>query len=177
MKRAGSKVPFVTAGILAAASFFLAAAAEPPKSGKPASPPAPKAKAKAPSEAKESPGLPAPDYLSETARALLRKKMDRHGLDARDLMLGVTLLRYDVAQGAAQRIASEPRLVRPVAGGEDDLNAALPERFFVLQDEARMRAQAVAAAAGKHDDKALAESYGLLVQTCVACHSVYLKRQ
>lgn len=175
MKHTGSKVPFAIAGMLAATSFLLASAAEPPKSGKPASPAAPKAKA--PADAKEPPGLAAPDYLSEAARTLLRKKMERHGLDAKELMFGVTLLRYDVAEGAAQRIASEPRLVRPTPGGEDDPIAALPERFFVLQDEARMRAQAVAAAAGKHDDKALAESYGLLVQTCVSCHSVYLKRQ
>jgi cytochrome c556 len=32
-------------------------------------------------------------------------------------------------------------------------------------------------AAEKRDDKALAESYGLLVQTCVSCHAVYLKPQ
>jgi hypothetical protein len=177
MKHTGPKVPFVIAGVLAATSFLLASAAEPPKSGKPTSAAAPKARAKTPADAKGEPGLPAPDYLSETARALLRKKMDRHGLDAKDLMFGVTLLRYDVAKDAAQRIASEPRLVRPVAGGEDDLNAALPERFFVLQDEARLRAQAVAAAASNRDDKALAESYGRLVETCVSCHSVYLKRQ
>jgi ribosomal protein S18 acetylase RimI-like enzyme len=47
----------------------------------------------------------------------------------------------------------------------------LPERFFVLQDESRNHAQAVATAAGKKDDKALAESYGRLVETCVACQS------
>ncbi|WP_239014170.1 cytochrome c [Archangium violaceum] len=91
------------------------------------------------------------------------------------MMFGVTLLRHDVARAAAQRIASEPRLVRPEVGGEDDPGTFLPERFFVLQDEVRMRAQAVAASAEKRDDKALAESYGLLVQTCVSCHSVYLK--
>ena len=92
-------------------------------------------------------------------------------------MFAVTLLQYDAANASAQRISSEPRLVRPVAGGEDDLNALLPERFFVLQDEARSRAQAVATAAEKKDDKALADSYGRLVETCVSCHSAYLKRQ
>lgn len=122
-------------------------------------------------------GLPTPDYIPESARALLRKKMERHGQDARELMFGVTLLQYDVAKAAAQRISSEPRLVRPIAGGEDDLNALLPERFFVLQDESRTRAQAVATAAEKKDDKALADSYGRLVETCVACHSAYLNRQ
>jgi hypothetical protein len=173
MKHARSRLPLLLAGVLSAGVFLHAAAAEPekPRSGAPAKAKAPEKKGPAPE------GLPTPDYLPDTARALLRKKMDRHGLDARELMYGVTLLRYDVARGAAQRIASEPRLSRPTPGGEDDLNTALPERFFVLQDEARLRAQALMAAAEKRDDKALAESYGLLVQTCVSCHSVYLKPQ
>lgn len=162
----------VLVGCLSAGFLFHASAAEPEK---PRGSSAPK-KAK-PSEARAGPGLPAPDYLPESARGLLRKKMERHGQDARDLMFGVTLLQYDVARAAALRISAEPRLVRPIAGGEDDLNALLPERFFVLQAEARTRAQAIAAAAEKKDDKALAEGYGRLMETCVSCHSAYLKRQ
>jgi hypothetical protein len=169
MKLFRSRRPFVLAGLLSAGFLFHASAAEPtkPKSGQ---------SSKKASDAK-GPGLPTPDYIPETARALMRKKMERHGQDARDLMFAVTLLQYDAAKASAQRISSEPRLVRPVAGGEDDLNALLPERFFVLQDEARSRAQAVATAAEKKDDKALADSYGRLVETCVSCHSAYLKRQ
>jgi hypothetical protein len=164
MTRARYGIPLVLL-----AGFLASAQPEKPKGGG-----APRPKA---GEAKGNPGLPAPDYLPESARALLRKKMARHGQDARDLMFGVTLLRYDVARAAAQRIASEPRLERPAAGSEDEPAAFLPERFFVLQDEARRRAQAVAAAAEKKDDQALAESYGLLLQTCVSCHSAYLKRE
>jgi len=93
------------------------------------------------------------------------------------LVFGVTLLQYDMARAAAQRISAEPRLVRPIVGGDEDLNALLPERFFVLQDEARLRAQAIATAAEKRDNKALAESYGRLMETCVACHAAYLHRQ
>lgn len=163
MKLARYSIPLVVlAGFLAAAQPAKPKAASAPKKA---------------GGAKENPGLPAPDYLPESARALLRKKMARHGQDARDLMFGVTLLRYDVARAAAQRIASEPRIDRPAAGSEDEPAAFLPERFFVLQDEARRRAQAVAAAAEKKDDPALAESYGLLLQTCVSCHSAYLKRE
>ena len=169
MKLFRSRRPFVLAGLLSAGFFFHAAAAEPTK------PKSSQASKKA-TDAKV-PGLPTPDYIPETARALLRKKMERHGQDARELMFAVTLLQYDVAKAAAQRISSEPRLVRPIAGGEDDLNALLPERFFVLQDESRNRAQAVATAAEKKDDKALADSYGRLVETCVSCHSSYLNRQ
>jgi hypothetical protein len=169
MKLLRSHRLFVLAGLLSAGFFFHASAAEPPK-------PKGSQSSKKASEAK-GPGLPTPDYIPETARALLRKKMERHGQDARDLMFGVTLLQYDMAKAAAQRISSEPRLVRPIAGGEDDLNALLPERFFVLQDESRTRAQAVAIAAEKKDDKALADSYGRLMETCISCHSAYLNRQ
>ncbi|HYI02031.1 hypothetical protein [Hyalangium sp.] len=169
MKLSRCRLPLVLAGLLSAGFLFHASAAEPakPKSGQ---------AAKKGGEVK-TPGLPTPNYIPEAARPLLRKKMERHGEDARDLMFGVTLLQYDAAKAAAQRISSEPRLVRPIVGGEDDLNTLLPERFFVLQDEARNRAQAVATAADKKDDKALAESYGRLVETCVACHSAYLNRQ
>jgi hypothetical protein len=168
MKRLRSRRPFILAGLLCAGFVFHASADTPkPKNGQ---------AAKKATDTK-GPGLPTPDYIPETARALLRKKMERHGQDARDLMFAVTLLQYDAAKASAQRISSEPRLVRPIAGGEDDLNALLPERFFVLQDEARSRAQAVATAAEKKDDKALADSYGRLVETCVSCHSSYLNRQ
>jgi hypothetical protein len=169
MKRSRFGISLVLAGSLSAGFLLHASAAEPEK------PKSTHFKKKA-TDAKVL-SLPTPDYLPETARALLRKKMERHGQDARDLMFGVTLLQYDMARTAAQRISAEPRLVRPIAGGEDDLNALLPERFFVLQDEARLRAQAVATAAEKRDDKALGESYGRLMETCVACHSAYLKRE
>ncbi len=42
------------------------------------------------------------------------------------------LMRHCTAEDA-DRIASETKLARPVTGGEDDLNAALPERFFLLR--------------------------------------------
>lgn len=119
--------------------------------------------------------LPTPDYLPEEARLAVNRKMQRHGQDAVELMMAVTLLQYDVAEAAAQRIATEPRLARPVAGGEDDVNAALPERFFVLQDEVRLRAEQLRAAAEKKDDKELARALGQLTTTCVGCHSAYLR--
>jgi hypothetical protein len=171
MKRSAVRKSLMLVGLLSTGFLFHASAAEPakPKSSSPA-------KKKA-AEPKATPGLPAPDYLPESARGLLRKKMERHGEDARDLMFGVTLLQYDMARAAAQRISAEPRFVRPIAGGEGDLNALLPERFFVLQDEARLRAQAIATAAEKRDHKALAESYGKLMETCVSCHAAYLHRE
>src|SRR5688572_19267802 len=106
MKRSRFGIPLVLAGFLSAGFLLRASAAEPEK---PKSTSSSKAKPKdTATDAK--PGLPAPDYLPEAARALLRKKMERHGQDARDLMFGVTLLQYDMARAAAQRISSEPRL-------------------------------------------------------------------
>ena len=78
--------------------------------------------------------LPTPDYLPPLARQLLRKRMERHGRDLSRLVLAVTVLQRDVVKSIAGDIATEPRISRPLAEGRDDLNAALPERFFVLQD-------------------------------------------
>ncbi len=118
--------------------------------------------------------LPSPDYLPPLARKLLRKRMERHGRDQYRLVLAVTLLQRQVVKSLATGIAEEPRIVRPIAEGQDDLNAALPERFFVLQDALRLRAKDLANAASKQDDASLAKAFGQLVEVCVGCHSAYL---
>jgi hypothetical protein len=120
-------------------------------------------------------GLGAPGYLNGTARMLLKKRMERHGKDMLLLTQAVVLLDRDAAKRLATQVAEEPRLTRPIAGGEDDLNTSLPERFFVLQDELRVKAKAVAEATTKADDVALAARTGELIQTCVTCHSTYLE--
>src|SRR2546425_166850 len=84
-----------------------------------------------------------PDYLPVLARQLLRKRMERHGDDMMQVVIAVTLLQRERARAIAEDVASEPRLTRPIAGGADDLNAALPNQIFVLQDELRMRARAL----------------------------------
>lgn len=120
-------------------------------------------------------GLGAPGYLSPMARQLLKRRMGRHGKDMLELVQSVVLLDRDNAGRLATQVAEEPRLTRPIAGGEDDLNASLPERFFVLQDELRVKAKSVAEAARKSDDVTLATRTGEMMQTCVGCHSTYLE--
>jgi len=120
--------------------------------------------------------LPQPDYLSEEARQALRRRMERHGEVMVQLLLSMTLLQHEVAQGAAERIASEPPFQRPQPGGEDELGA-LPERFFTLQLQLRNRAKELVAAAKAKDDAKLAASFGQLAETCVQCHSAYLRPQ
>ena len=167
MKHSAIRRSLVLVGILSTGVLFQAFAGGTPQS---------KGSTKE-AQPRDAMGLPTPDYLPEMARDLLRRKMERHGKDAKDLMFGVTLLQYELARTAAQSISAEPRLVRPTAESSDaELNKLLPERFFVLQDEARVRAQAVAAAATKRDNQALAQSYGRLMETCVSCHAAYLHR-
>jgi cytochrome c553 len=115
--------------------------------------------------------------LSELARQLLRRRMERHGRDLNQLASAVVLLKRDVVAANAQAIVSEPRIVRPLPDARDELNSALPERFFVLQDELRERAKALADTTRAADDKALAESYGRMITTCVACHALFLPRE
>jgi hypothetical protein len=115
-----------------------------------------------------------PPALPELARQLLRRRMERHGKDAPVLWTAVTLLQRDVVAELATNIASEPRLVRPTFGHTDELNTQLPERFFVLQDVVRDRAKALAQAARGGSDEELAQAFGRLAETCVACHSAFL---
>ncbi|MEW5740328.1 MAG: cytochrome c [Myxococcota bacterium] len=121
-------------------------------------------------------GLRQPEYLNELARQLLRQRMTRHGKDMTRLVQAVLLLEKDVAKDLAQAIASEPRITRPSPGASDELNSALPEQFFVRQDELRERAKALAQAAAQGgSDDALAVRLGELTRTCVGCHSAYLQ--
>lgn len=135
----------------------------------------PKTKKAPPAQEPSSPGLQAPDYLNELARKLLKERMTRHGRDMSRLVQAVVLLERDVARDLAQSIANEPRITRPVPGATDELNAALPEQFFVRQDELRERAKALAAAAKSGKDDELAARLGDVMRTCVGCHSAYLE--
>lgn len=128
-----------------------------------------------PAQDPSSPGLKAPDYLNELARQLLKERMTRHGRDMSRLVQAVVLLERDVSKDLAQSIANEPRITRPIPGSTDELNAALPEQFFVRQDELRERAKALAAAAKTGKDDELAARLGDLMRTCVGCHSAYLE--
>lgn len=115
-----------------------------------------------------------PEYLSDLARQILRRRMERHGKDMTHLMTGVVLLKREVVETLSQSIASEPRITRPLPDSRDELNAALPEKFFVLQDELRERAKTLAEASRSKDDKQLGEAFSRLTQTCIACHSAFL---
>lgn len=113
--------------------------------------------------------------LPPQAREVLRSRMERHGAEMTVLMATVVLLDYEAAEALALDIAREPRLGRPMPSETDTLNALLPPRFFDLQDQLLQRAEATAAAARLRDDAGLARAFSALGETCVSCHSAYLR--
>jgi hypothetical protein len=117
--------------------------------------------------------LPAPATLDPAIRQVLKTKMGRHDLQMQALLSRVVLLDDDGIARAAGAVFDEPSLARPVAG--DELNAALPERFFALQDDVRRIARQLVIASQAHDRAAVAEQFGTLAKTCVACHEAYLQ--
>lgn len=118
-------------------------------------------------------GLPPPGYLSPVLYELLHRRMERHAADMSRLVNLVVLLRYDEISAISESIATEPRLSRPLPGEMEDLNAQLPERFFLLQEQLRERARALTEAARAKNDAALSAAFGRLTEACVACHAAY----
>jgi hypothetical protein len=112
--------------------------------------------------------------LPNLVRELLQERMADHGDEMQLLLEAVLMLNPDLAQQVARQIAGQPILSRPISGEPDTVNAEIPKAFFRLQEQLRTRARAVGAAASSGDSRRLAKSTGSLIQTCVACHSVYL---
>jgi hypothetical protein len=118
-------------------------------------------------------GLAPPQYLPASARAILRGRMASHAQDMGALMSAIMVLHYDDIQQRANDIALDARFARPMTGDASELNSALPERFFVLQEELRTRAGALAGVAARKNALAVADAYGRLSETCVKCHATY----
>lgn len=119
-------------------------------------------------------GLAAPESLAPLARVLLHSRMQRHGDDLDALLRAVLLLQRPRVVELASQLAAEPSLAHAPADGADTLNAALPPRYFELEDALHREAAALAEAAGAgDDDAALAAHFGRLTQVCVSCHQVY----
>ena len=110
--------------------------------------------------------------LAPAARQVVRTKMARHDLQMRELLTRVVLLDDEGVARVGGEVFDEPSLARPVAG--DELNGLLPERFFVLQDELKSRARRLVIASQKHDHGAIADEFGSLAKSCIACHQVFL---
>ncbi len=58
-----------------------------------------------------------------------------------------------------------------------ELNASLPEKFFVHQDKVKVEARALSDAARDQNPYRVAEQYGRLSEGCVRCHADYRPRK
>ena len=114
-----------------------------------------------------------PEYLSPSARALLKTRMGNHAFRMSDLVSAIMILDYPRIRERAEELRDDARLARPLTGDATELNSALPEKFFVYQDELRTNAQALVTAATRMRALEVAEAYGQLSQNCVRCHAVY----
>ena len=121
---------------------------------------------------KPGPELAAPERLSPVLRGVVHSKMTRHGEELTELVSRVVLLDYDGIARIAGAIYDEPTLARPVAG--DELNGALPERYFVYQDALRAEAKSLVEIAARRDRARLADSFAAVTRTCLQCHDLYL---
>lgn len=97
--------------------------------------------------------------------------MAAHARDMGSLVSEIMLLHYDQIQDGAQRIAGDASLSRPLANDASELNSALPEKFFLYQEDLRLEARTLAGAAGRQHPFDVADSYGRLSQVCVRCHA------
>lgn len=113
------------------------------------------------------------DEIPELARRMLRNRMQRHGRQAVELVNAAILLDYATAETIALDIADEPRIVPPIPGSDEELNRALPQRFFLLQDALRAHAKESAQASRARDPGRLGRSLAAMIQTCTDCHAAF----
>src|SRR4051812_28632372 len=81
-----------------------------------------------------------PEPLSPAARQLLKSRMKSHAHDMADLVAAIMVLDYPAVAQRSHTIAADVNLSRPITGDATELNATLPEKFFVRQDELKAAA-------------------------------------
>ncbi len=112
-----------------------------------------------------------PEPLAPPARALLKQRMAAHTRDMGSLMSAIMLLEYASIAIRAEAIADDANWARPLTGDATELNAQIPEKFYVRQDDLKTAARRLAAAARLHDPYKVADAYGRVAETCVRCHA------
>jgi hypothetical protein len=152
--------------MLAGVAAAIAACATPPSHQPPQQPQLTSAVA-------PPPRLRPPDHLLGTAREILRGRMASHSNDMRELMSAIMILDYPRIDDRATAIAGDVSLARPLTGDATELASALPEKFFLYQDELRLAAKTLAEAASRQHAFDVADAYGHVSQVCVRCHASY----
>jgi hypothetical protein len=112
-----------------------------------------------------------PEPLAPAARALLKERMAAHARDMGELVSAIMLLEYDGIAARADKIAADVNLSRPTTNDATELNASIPEKFFVRQDDLKAAAHNLAEAARSRNPYQVADAYGRVSATCVRCHA------
>jgi hypothetical protein len=100
--------------------------------------------------------------------------MGRHGQTMSTLVRAVVLLDRPTIRELARRIADEEVIARSSRSVHERPPLSLPEAFYLQQTKLAVAARDLAAAADGSDDGILAERFGAMTGTCVACHSAYV---
>jgi hypothetical protein len=117
-----------------------------------------------------------PERLSPMVQSILKTRMVSHANDMNELVSSIMLLDYPRIADRADKIVSDASLARPITGDATELNAMLPEKFYVYQDRVKFEARGLSEAAGAADPYQVAEKYGRLSESCVRCHADYRPR-
>jgi cytochrome c' len=114
--------------------------------------------------------MPAERIPSES-EAKLTDRMNRHGADLLALTHAVTVIDRKAIADTADRIRFDTALTLKVDGG-----VVNDPRFQQLDQQLRERVTELATAARTHDDGALAPAFGRTMETCVRCHTSFLRK-
>jgi len=112
-----------------------------------------------------------PEPLSPVVRNLLKERMTTHARDMASLMSAIMTLEYSSITIRANAIAEDANFSRPLTSDASELNAQIPPKFFVRQDDLKEAARRLAGAARSHNPYKVADTYGRLSETCVRCHT------
>lgn len=112
-----------------------------------------------------------PEPLSEPVKALLSKRMASHAEDMSDLVSAIMVLDYSRIITRGDKIAADVNVARPISQDATELNASIPERFFVRQDELKAAVRELEEAARNANPYWVADAYGYVAKTCVRCHA------
>jgi hypothetical protein len=123
--------------------------------------------------AAEKPAPASPDGMSPDGRALVQRRMNRHGASLVELTLAVTLLQRKTIADAATRIGMDTGLpVLPAGAAQTQAQ----RNFRYLESVLRQRTAALAKASQDGDNTALATAFGNMMEICISCHSLYLNQ-
>ncbi len=111
--------------------------------------------------------VPAPN----DGRAVVQRRMNRHGAALMELTLAVTLLQRDTIARAAAEIGTDTGLPSMPAGAAE---TPAQRNFRYLETVLRQRTGTLAKASQTGDNAALATAFGNMMQVCISCHSLYL---